>query len=58
MHEVIMYIWATNRHFPTFSFEAMPAAVTVVLRGCGNNIGTEFQGRHSIKQIDNVVNLR
>ena len=30
----------------------MPAAVTAVLRGYGNNIGTELQERHSVKQID------
>jgi len=30
----------------------MPAAVTAVLRGCGNNIGTEWRERNSVKQID------
>ena len=30
----------------------MPAAVTAVLRGYGNNIGTEWRERNSVKQID------
>jgi hypothetical protein len=51
--ELIHNISAMDQAFAfTFSFESMPAAVSVAFLGCGNNIGTTSHGKPSVKQID------